>query len=367
MAQKPIAVLGATGYTGRLIVRELQRRQVPVLAAARSRTKLQELATNLGALDLIETDVRDPAALERLARRSAVIINTVGPFADLGEPVVQAAITHGAHYLDTTGEQPFVRAMMAYDERAREQGVAVVPAQAFEIAVADCAASVAAEGFRDVGTIQITYRTRFHASQGTQRTVLRMLQRPGQVYAGRKWMEERLAQHVRAVNFPSPVGRVAAVSFPGAEIITIPQHLTVREVRTFMSLPPIAARVISATAPILQALLRSPLSRVFNGIIGTGTDGPDEATRAHDEFHIAIDVRGVRAGAACHRRLLAHGHDPYGLTAVLAARGAEWLCGDNFDRSGVLAPAAAFDPPAVLEHVRQFGLTYEIREESGRS
>jgi len=188
--------------------------------------------------------------------------------------------------------------------------------------VADCAASVAAEGFRDVGTIRSPTGPVFTRAREHSRTVLRMLQRPARCMPAATWMEERLAQHVRAVNFPSPVGRVRSSEFPGAEIITIPHHLT--DARgAHVHEPAAGSRRTSfpLPAPILQALLRSPLSRVFNGIIGTDGHGrPDEATRAHDEFHIAIDVRGCAPRGACHRRLLAHGHDPYGLEPRRAGR-----------------------------------------------
>ena len=358
MAARTISVLGATGYTGRLIVRELQRLGVAVLAAGRNRDRLHRLAAEMGGIDIVEASVEDRPSLDRLAARSRVLINTAGPFIDYGEPVVRAAIAHGAHYLDTTGEQPFVKAMLAHDEWARRQGVAVVPAQAFEIAVADCAAAVAAKGFRDLASLHVTYVTRFHASQGTQRTVLRMLQSAGYAYSGGEWVEEAPAARVRVVHLPAPLGRLTAVSFPSAEVITIPRHLTVRQVRTFMSVPAPLARLISGTAPVLRLLLRSPFAGVATRFVGGGTGGPDEATRGRDEFHIAVDVRGVRGGTASHRVLMVHGRDPYGLTAAIVAHAAVLMSKPHYDRSGVLPPAAAFDPHAFLEYLNQFGLTY---------
>ena len=91
-----ISVLGATGYTGGLIVHELRRRGLPVLAAARNADKLRRLADDAGGVATVQVDVGDRAGLERLAARSRVLINTVGPFIDYGEPVVRAAIAHGA-------------------------------------------------------------------------------------------------------------------------------------------------------------------------------------------------------------------------------------------------------------------------------
>ena len=359
MAGTAITVLGATGYTGRLIVHELRRRGITVVAAGRNPDKLQALVAATNCEPLV-VDVHEPAAIERLAQRSRVIINTVGPFVDYGEPVVRAAIAHGVHYLDTTGEQPFVKAMLVHDEWARRQRVAVVCAQAFEVAVADCAAAVAAADFRDIASVHVTYATRMHASQGTQRTVLRMLSSAGYAYRGGEWIEEPAAAATRVIELP-PLGQVTTVSIPSAEVITIPRHLTVREVRTFMALPRLAARLVPAATPMVRALLRTPLRHLAARVIGQGTDGPDEQTRAGDAFHLAIDVCGVRAGAATRRRLLLHGHDPYGLTAVVAAYGAQQMCADDYACTGVLAPAAAFAPQHLLTHLQAHGLTFEDR------
>jgi short subunit dehydrogenase-like uncharacterized protein len=362
MAARVVSVLGATGYTGGLIVRELQRLGAAVLAAGRDREKLRRFSAATGDVETTEANVADRDSLDRLARRSRVIINTAGPFIDYGEPVVRAAIANGAHYLDTTGEQPFMKAMLTHDAWAQQQHVAVVSAQAFEVAVADCAAAVAAEGFGDLASVQVTYLSRFHASQGTQRTVLRMLQSAGLAYVGGKWVDERVAAHTRVVDFPAPIGPVTAVSFPSAEIITIPRHLTVRQVRAFMAVPRLLARTLPFVAPTLPFLMRSPVSRLAAQFIGSGTGGPDEATRTRDTFHIAVDVRGVRRGAASQRRVLAHGRDPYGLTAVIAARAATLMCRTDYDRSGVLPPAAGFEPQAFLDYLQGFGLSCETRD-----
>ncbi|MFQ5668345.1 MAG: saccharopine dehydrogenase family protein [Candidatus Binatia bacterium] len=363
MAEKLVSVLGATGYPGGLIVRELKRRGIPVLAAGRNPGKLQQLAAEVGGVETTKANVADRPSLDRLCQRSRVIINTAGPFMDYGEPVVRAAIASSTHYLDTTGEQPFMKAMLAHDEWARRQQVAVVCAQAFEIAVADCATAIAVEGFRDIARIEVTYITAFHASQGTQRTVVRMFESTGYAWVGGQWIKERPAKLLRFVDFPAPIGRIAAVSFPSAEVITIPRHVSVREVRVFMGLPVVAARVLSATAPLVQLAARSPLSRLAARFIGSGTGGPDDATRAQDTFQIAIDVRGTRDGAAHWRRLLVHGRDPYGLTAVIAAQAATQMCHGDYARAGVLPPATAFNPRTLLDNLKPCGLTYETQDD----
>lgn len=360
-SERVITVMGATGYTGRLIAAQLRRRGVPFAIAARAAGKLEELSASLGGADTLVADIGDRASLARLAERSRVLINCAGPFTDLGEPVVLAAIQHGAHYLDTTGEQPFIKTMRAHDPAAKERGVAVVPAMAFEVALSDCAAAVAGDGFREIQAIQVTYAVALKASQGTQRTAARMLAGPGYAYRGGEWVEEPPARRRVTVDFPPPIGRVAAVSFPSAEIMTIPMHQRVREVQVFMQAPAVLARILVAAAPVLPVVLRGA-GALASRLVGEGTGGPDEPARAATRFHIAVDVRGLREGRATRRRVLLSGADPYGLTAVIAVRAAEWMCRDDFHASGVLPPAGAVPPRDFLDSLQADGVTYTITE-----
>ena len=64
----------------------------------------------------------DAASLAAMASRAKVVLDMVGPYTLYGEPVIEACIAGGAHYMDLTGEMPFVRRMIeAADERAERR------------------------------------------------------------------------------------------------------------------------------------------------------------------------------------------------------------------------------------------------------
>jgi short subunit dehydrogenase-like uncharacterized protein len=64
--------------------------------------------------------------------------------------VIEACVSRGAHYVDLTGEIPFVRQMIdRYDDRAREAGVKVVQVCGFEALPPDLAVLLAAETARE--------------------------------------------------------------------------------------------------------------------------------------------------------------------------------------------------------------------------
>src|SRR4051794_21998303 len=104
-----IVLFGATGYTGDLTARALVARGHRPVLAARNAERVAALAGELGGLETGVADVARPDSIRALLEPGDVLISTVGPFARWGEAAVTAAIGAGAHYLDSTGEPPFIR------------------------------------------------------------------------------------------------------------------------------------------------------------------------------------------------------------------------------------------------------------------
>lgn len=103
-------MLGATGYTGQRVLKELIARGEQPTLVGRNRAKMLTLADRFGAdLPVVEVDVTSTVDLTRLLEPSDVVVSTVGPFMRLGAATVTAAAQVGAHYLDSTGEGAFVR------------------------------------------------------------------------------------------------------------------------------------------------------------------------------------------------------------------------------------------------------------------
>ena len=80
----------------------------PVLAA-RDGARVQALADELGGLETAVANVEDAASMRALVERGDVLLATVGPFTRYGTPALAAAVDAGAHYIDSTGEAPFIR------------------------------------------------------------------------------------------------------------------------------------------------------------------------------------------------------------------------------------------------------------------
>lgn len=73
-----------------------------------------------------------------MAKKTKLIIATVGPYAIYGEHVFKACAENGTHYLDVTGEVPYVAEMIKkYERTAKATGAIMIPQNGVESAPAD--------------------------------------------------------------------------------------------------------------------------------------------------------------------------------------------------------------------------------------
>ncbi|KAF5317401.1 hypothetical protein D9611_003935 [Ephemerocybe angulata] len=151
-ATSDILVLGATGFTGRLITRYLtshrQKSLFRLALGARSEDKLKKLVEDEKVAEkvdeLVTVDVSNFESLERAVKKTRIIINTVGPFWLFGTPVVAACVRNNVHYVDLTGESTWIKRIIAeYDFAATKNHTIIVPSCGYDSVPSDIAAWLA--------------------------------------------------------------------------------------------------------------------------------------------------------------------------------------------------------------------------------
>jgi short subunit dehydrogenase-like uncharacterized protein len=86
----------------------------------------------------IEVATLNDAELSALAKKTTVLIATVGPYAVYGEHALKACAENGTHYVDVTGEVVWVWDMIKkYEKTAKSTGAILVPQIGIESAPAD--------------------------------------------------------------------------------------------------------------------------------------------------------------------------------------------------------------------------------------
>ncbi|HHO53599.1 MAG TPA: saccharopine dehydrogenase, partial [Deltaproteobacteria bacterium] len=145
-----VVLLGATGFTGQLVAEHLLRSHPDLrwAIAGRDPHKLRDVKMGLvgmdhraGAIGTQVVELQDRQAMRSLAAGARVLVTTVGPYSQHGDPVVDAAVEAGTHYLDVTGEPPFVSGIRRRHSRtARDKGIKVVSCCGFDSIPADLGA-----------------------------------------------------------------------------------------------------------------------------------------------------------------------------------------------------------------------------------
>jgi short subunit dehydrogenase-like uncharacterized protein len=150
MSTKPVVLYGASGYTGRLVAEYLREFNIPFVAAGRNAESIKNVMAHVPGIETANFEVVEVPhtveALTQLFKGARVVCNMVGPFIKYGGEVVEAALAAGCHYIDTTGEQDWMRMVdEEYGERYAAKGLLVSPAVAHMYVVGDIASNICLE------------------------------------------------------------------------------------------------------------------------------------------------------------------------------------------------------------------------------
>ncbi len=335
-----------------------------LVISGRNRRKLDVLASNTeGEVAVKEATLDDPASLRTLLADCAVVVDCAGPFIHYGEPVLAAAVQTRTHYLDTTGEQAYMKlAFDRYGPGASDAGIAVIPAMGFDYVPGDMIASLTAKGMEEVDEVSVHYCWQgFIPSRGTARTTLEILSDPGIEWRNGIWQRAEAAVNRGTYEFPAPVGRRGMIRYPAGEQITVPRHIPTRNVRTSINASAFASERIAPLFALLARpaglAMKTPLKRVAQAAVSRLPEGPTIAQR--DGMRSMIVCEAKRG--EIERRGVITCRDVYGLTAAAISQGATIAAGRGFDARGALAPSQAFDPKDFLDGTRPLRRALERR------
>src|SRR5947209_3911923 len=199
-----IVLFGASGFTGGLTAEYLARHADPGTRwalAGRNREKLEAVRARLGdahtELPLVHADVTDTGSLRQLAESTRVVISTVGPYINYGEPLVAACAASGTDYVDLTGEPEFVDLMwLRYHGEAERSGARLVHSCGFDSIPYDLGALYTVQQLPQAVPIELQGFVASNAqfSGGTYHSAIHIL---GRLRQGVRVARERRQQETR--------------------------------------------------------------------------------------------------------------------------------------------------------------------------
>lgn len=312
---------------------------------------LQDLSQQLGndhgvVPTLRSASVDEPKALDGVLARTEILVNCAGPFTDLGPPVARAALRNDVHYLDTTGEQGYIRWIRdEISEAAERRELAFVPACAYEYVTGTIASALALErGARRIG---VCYRVQnFAPSAGTKRSILRSVAADGVSYVDGRYVERTSGS--RLFDVPVPSGETyRAAWFAGGEPLFVPLLGEVDTVESCLAVGRVLGGLLSLVSGPLSTLARlsEPLVDRVIGMVG------DESKRGEvDESDVPFEVVAFDPESPRWYTILA-GFEPYVTTAKILAETAARFDAREGGKVGFQTPANLFEPREFAESV----------------
>ena len=152
-----VVLYGATGFVGRQTAAYFANYQgLPKgfqwAVAGRSESKLQAVLKECGAngAGILVAEAHDADAMDALARSAKVVLSTAGPFALYGSTLVDACVRNGTHYVDITGETPWVRGLIdRHHKQAQSSGTRIIPMCGFDSIPSDISALLAHQAMQE--------------------------------------------------------------------------------------------------------------------------------------------------------------------------------------------------------------------------
>jgi short subunit dehydrogenase-like uncharacterized protein len=363
-----IVLFGATGYTGELAAEAMVERGLRPVLAARSQEKLDALAQRLGGLETVVADVTDPPSVRALVEKGDMLVTTVGPFVRWGGPAAAAATRAGAHYIDSTGEPPFIREVFErYGLVAEEAGCGMLTAFGYDWVPGNLAGGLAlARAGESAVRIDVGYFVTGKAdagsmSGGTRASLVGVIAAPSFAFRKGRVRTERGAKDVRS--FRVGDRELPGVSVGSSEHFTLPRVAPqLREVNAYLGWFGPASRAMQVMSagtsammklPGIEALWRAAGEKLVKG----STGGPDEAARSGSGSYIVA----IAYDDAGHQLSEVHltGVSGYTFTGRILAWGAERAAAGDLQGTGALGPVDGFGLEVLTDGCAQAGIAEE--------
>lgn len=338
-------VVGATGFTGQLICRQLNAHQFDYAVAGRDEKKLEAL---FPGKERIVMDVMDASRLSKPLDGRDILINAVGPFNLLGHKLAAASAERGLTYLDICGEQHFVKHCLdRIDPIARKNQGLIINSCAFESMIADLMIARICDPALDYEDISTFYHFTNPGSSGGTKFSMKLARYFSAYRVANGRLEETAPMsRQREIGINGLDNLRCAVFVPYPEVLFLHQRYKPAHGASHYLF---ADRL---SAPLIPDRKQSPahMQKIVERFQRGRHENPTGEEMETHRFSLAV-VAVTRDGK--ESQALVRGRNMYHLTAELIARCVMTLATETPDHCGVKTPAQVFAHQDLLKTLPQ--------------
>ena len=332
-----LLIYGAYGYTGELISREAVDRGLDPVLGGRNAIRTEHLAATLGC----EARTFDARAARYHLEGIDVVLNCAGPFVHTYEPIVEACLETGTHYLDVTGELDVFEALAERDREAERAAVCLLPGVGFDVVPTDCLAGHLHDRHPAADELRLGFDPSSTVSGGTLASVIEHADSGGKVRRDGVITDVPTVWRTRTIDFGRGARHAATV--PWGDVSTAYYTTGIENVEVYTAMPKVAVQALRIGRFLSPVLGFTPIKRGLQAIARQFVDGPTETQRERETCYVWGEATDGETTVVSRLRT----PETYALTVDAATTAAERVLADP--PVGFETPAAAFTPEFVLD------------------
>ena len=288
---------GVTGYTGRLVVEEAVRRGLRPTVAGRDPDAVATVAAEFG-LQSKAFGLEDVSSIRDAIRGTRLVLHCAGPFSVTAEPMIEACLNEGVHYLDITGEIDVFAYAQSRQEDARRADVVLIPGVGFDVVPSDCLAASLVEALPAATELVLAFEAAGGASPGTAKTSIEGIGKGGRVRRDGRLETVPMAWKTRRIPFAH--AERTAVTIPWGDVFTAYISTGIPDIEVYMALPESTIAWLRRLRWLQPLLARGPMQAFLKRRVERGVSGPSAETRRTTDAQLwgqvtSADGRSVTA------------------------------------------------------------------------
>lgn len=333
-------IYGANGYTGELITRMAAERGLKPILAGRNETKIAEIAGKYG-FEHRAFSLDDTAKLDAVLQEVEMVLHCAGPFSITSPPMVEACLRNKKHYTDITGEISVFETCAAFDKKAADAGVMIMPGVGFDVVPSDCLAKHLKDRLPTATHLSLAFYGMGRLSHGTAATMTMNVGKGGAIRKDGKITGVPAAWKTREIDF----GEVTktGVTIPWGDVSTAYYSTGIPNIEVFTVVPPSNLKMMKMSRYLGWLLATGPFQSYLQKKIPAG--GPSDAERAKGKTLLWGEASD---GDGNHVESRLQGPEGYTITAIAALNIAQKILAGNFT-PGYQTPAKAYGADLILE------------------
>jgi short subunit dehydrogenase-like uncharacterized protein len=321
----------------------------PILAG-RNTAAVKTLAEEL-ALEHRAAVLDDAAAVDQLLStpgtegKPLVVLHCAGPFSRTSQPMADACLRNGIHYLDITGEIAVFETLAARYAEAKAAGVMLLPGAGFDVVPSDCLAAHLNRRLPSATRLTLGIRALGSVSRGTATTMLEGIEsgQGGLVRRDGALIEVPIGAKTRQIDFGR--GPREAILMPWGDVATAYHSTGIPNIEVYMTFPPAMIRAMQAGRYLGWMTKLPGVMTLLKQRVQSGPPGPSDEARAKGMSLLWGMVEDDAGGRAESRLQTPEGYTFTALSSLAIVR--KVLKGEV--HPGFQTPSSAYGPNLVME------------------